>query len=72
MTSTKQLHRFAFSAVAILMAAPALAHPGHGKGGGSHELVHYSTEPAHIAPVVVAAVAGIATAGLVAWYRRKV
>lgn len=72
MVFSRHFNRFLVSAVAISMAGPALAHPGHGKGGGSHELVHYATEPLHIAPVALAALAGIAMAGLAAWYRRKV
>jgi hypothetical protein len=57
--------------LAVTFAAPALAHPGHGKDGGSHELVHYLSEPVHLAPVGLAALAGIAAAGLVVWYRRR-
>jgi hydrogenase/urease accessory protein HupE len=52
-------------------ATPALAHPGHGKDGGSHELTHYLTEPAHLAPLGLAALAGVGAAAFVVWYRRK-
>lgn len=55
----------------VLTAAPVLAHPGHGRDGGSHELTHYVTEPAHLAPVGLAALAGVAAAAFVVWYRRR-
>jgi hypothetical protein len=32
---------------AVGSAAEAVAHPGHGVGGGSWSLLHYLTEPAH-------------------------
>lgn len=64
--------RVCFAAAAFAStAAPALAHPGHGKDGGSHELTHYVTEPAHVAPLGLAALAGVAAAAFVVWYRRK-
>ena len=44
----------------------------NGKDGGSHELTHYFTEPEHLAPVALAALAGVAAAAFVVWYRRKV
>ena len=65
------LRRLAVASTAALLTAPALAHPGHGKDGGSHELTHYFTEPEHLAPVGLAALAGVAAAAFVVWYRRK-
>lgn len=59
------------TALTTVLAAPAFAHPGHGKDGGSHEVTHYLTEPMHVAPLAMAAIAGIAAAAFVAWYRRK-
>jgi hypothetical protein len=56
---------------AALLASPAFAHPGHGRDSGSYELTHYLTEPQHLAPVGLAALAGVAAAMLVAWYRRR-
>lgn len=56
---------------AFAFSAPAFAHPGHGPDGGSHRLTHYLTEPQHLAPVGLAAFAGVAAAALVAWYRRR-
>jgi hydrogenase/urease accessory protein HupE len=61
---------FALLAV-VLFAAPAFAHPGHGIDGSSNSLTHYVTEPAHLGPVILAAVAGITAAAFVAWYRRR-
>jgi hydrogenase/urease accessory protein HupE len=55
----------------VLAAMPAFAHPGHGKDGGSNSLAHYATEPVHVAPVVFAVLAGIATAGVIIWLRRR-
>jgi len=64
--------RTLFASLALALTAPAFAHPGHGKDGGSHELTHYFTEPEHLAPVGLAALAGVAAAAFVVWYRRKV
>ncbi len=55
----------------MFCALPAFAHPGHGRDGGSHQLLHYVTEPMHIAPVTLAMVAGVAAAGIVAWFRKR-
>ena len=57
--------------VVALATLPAFAHPGHGRDGGSNSLTHYATEPAHVAPVVLAAVAGAAVAALIIWLRRR-
>ena len=35
--------------IAGLLSSPARAHPGHGVGGGDWSLVHYLTEPDHLA-----------------------
>ena len=67
----EKVNRFAFAATAALITAPALAHPGQGRDGGSHELTHYFTEPEHLAPIGLAALAGVAGAAFVVWYRRK-
>jgi len=71
MSYAHRILRPAFSLVAALAVAPVFAHPGHGADGGSHELTHYVTEPVHLAPLGLAALAGIAAAGIVAWVRRK-
>lgn len=65
------LSRVALAALWIAPSTPAFAHPGHGMDGGSHAVTHYLTEPAHLAPLALAAVAGVAAAGFVAWVRRK-
>lgn len=57
--------------IVALAAVPAFAHPGHGRDGGSNSIMHYATEPVHVAPVVFAALAGIAVTGLIVWLRRK-
>ncbi|XOV83695.1 MAG: hypothetical protein ACFHXK_00980 [bacterium] len=51
-------------ALTALLPISAFAHDGHGSSH-AHSLVHYLTEPLHVIPVVVIAVA--------AWYlwRRK-
>lgn len=67
----RSFSRASLAALAATLAAPALAHPGHGKDGGSHEMTHYLTEPVHVAPLGLAALAGIAAAAFVVWYRRK-
>lgn len=45
------------SSLALVLASPALAHPGHGQGGGSNLGLHYLTDPLHVAPVVAVAAA---------------
>jgi hydrogenase/urease accessory protein HupE len=35
--------------IAGLLSSPSWAHPGHGVGGGDWSLVHYLTEPDHLA-----------------------
>ena len=52
-------------------AAPvvAWAHPGHGIDGGSHGLMHYLTEPLHVA--LALGVVAVAVAGRVAHQRRR-
>jgi hypothetical protein len=49
----------------LLAAAPALAHPGHGLGGGSASWLHYATDPLHVAPLAAA------VAALVLWRRAR-
>lgn len=34
--------------VSIVLAGPAIAHPGHGQGGGSFSLNHHLGEPTHL------------------------
>lgn len=57
--------------VVALATLPAFAHPGHGRDGGSNSLTHYATEPVHVAPMILAVLAGVATAGLIIWLRRR-
>jgi hydrogenase/urease accessory protein HupE len=35
--------------IAVLVASPCWAHPGHGVGGGDWSLRHHLTEPDHLA-----------------------
>jgi hydrogenase/urease accessory protein HupE len=42
---------------ALLIATPALAHPGHAEGGLAHEFFHWFTEPDHLALMALTAVA---------------
>jgi hypothetical protein len=41
----------------IGMAAAAAAHPGHGLAGGSQSWLHYASDPFHVAPLVLVALA---------------
>jgi hydrogenase/urease accessory protein HupE len=42
---------------ALLLATPALAHPGHATGGMFAEFGHWFTEPDHLAIMAVTALA---------------
>ena len=48
---------FTTFAAVLVLASPAGAHPGHGLGGGSTHWLHYLTEPLHVAPFAVGALA---------------
>ena len=41
----------------FVVASQAAAHPGHGLGGGSYHWLHYLTDPLHVAPVALGALA---------------
>lgn len=45
----------------LTIASPALAHPGHGVPGEGYSLLHYLTEPVHVASGLAALVLAIAT-----------
>lgn len=62
------MKRFMPAAAALLAATPALAHPGHGPGGGSYAPQHYFTTPEHIGFALVAV---LVVAGLVVLTRRR-
>jgi hydrogenase/urease accessory protein HupE len=47
---------------ALLLATPALAHPGHATGGLAAEFWHWFTEPDHLAIMAVTALAIIVLA----------
>ncbi len=57
----------ALASAALGLASAAAAHPGHGLGDGSMHPLHYLSDPLHVAPFAVAALA----IGL-AWRRRSV
>jgi hypothetical protein len=40
--------RVSISLIALLGAAPAAAHPGHGAAGDGWGALHYVSEPAHL------------------------
>jgi hypothetical protein len=44
-------------AAALGLASQAAAHPGHGLGGGSTHWLHYLSDPLHLAPFAVGALA---------------
>lgn len=65
------MHRFALfvcSLAATLSPALALAHPGHGSGGG-HDLLHYLSEPLHASLLAGAPLAALAL--VLVWRRRR-
>jgi len=47
----------ALACASLALASAAAAHPGHGLGGGSDSWLHYLTEPLHVAPPVLIALA---------------
>jgi hypothetical protein len=51
---------------ALGLASQVAAHPGHGLGGGSTHWLHYLSDPLHVAPFAVGALA----LGIV-WRRRS-
>ena len=57
MGSTDRRPALVTFAAALLLASPAVAHPGHGLGGGSYHWLHYLTDPIHVAPFALAALA---------------
>lgn len=62
------MKRFALAAAALLAAAPAFAHPGHGPDGGSKGLLHYFSTPEHIGFALIAV---LVAAGLFVLARRR-
>ena len=62
-----------FATAVFCSAVPlAVAHPGHGVDGGSHEITHYATEPEHVLPTVVLAIVAVASiAGVMAWAKKR-
>jgi hypothetical protein len=44
-------------ALALPVASAALAHPGHGLDGGAWHRLHYLSEPLHVAPPALIALA---------------
>jgi len=57
-----------FTTVVLSSPSVAMAHPGHGYGGGSFGVLHYLIEPVHL--YLGAAVIGVIVAG-VYWLRRN-
>jgi hypothetical protein len=66
MRSNQRPWILAIEAGALVLASQAAAHPGHGLGGGSTHWLHYLSDPLHLAPFAVGALA-IA----LAWRRRS-
>lgn len=54
------------ASAALLVAGAAGAHPGHGLGGGSFGALHYLSEPLHVAPLAL-----LALAVALAWRRLR-
>jgi hypothetical protein len=40
--------------VLLALASGAAAHPGHGLGGGSNDVLHHLSDPLHLAPWALA------------------
>ena len=57
MRSPNRHRAFTAFAAVFMLASQAAAHPGHGLGGGSTRWLHYLTEPPHVAPVAIGALA---------------
>ena len=51
-----------FLVLVLVLAAPAVAHPGH--GGAEGGLLHYVTEPVHAAFALLVLAVGVAALGL--------
>jgi hypothetical protein len=62
------MKRISITGSALLIAAPAFAHPGHGPDGGSNGLSHYFSTPEHVG---LALVAVLVAAGLLVLARRR-
>ncbi len=54
----------------VLLASAAAAHPGHGADGGSYSLLHYLSEPVHIAFAALLAVGVVGGLSALARSRR--
>ncbi len=62
------MRRSAISIVAALATTPASAHPDH-SAGGTAGLVHYVTDPFHIATALLTIAAGVLV--LAVWRARR-
>jgi hypothetical protein len=60
------MNRTSIFTVALGFASRAAAHPGHGVGGESASALHYLTDPLHVAPWALGALALA-----IAWRRRR-
>lgn len=47
----------ALAGVLLVLASGAAAHPGHGLGGGANDVLHYVSDPLHVAPWALAVLA---------------
>ncbi len=71
MVRTKRSLRLALASAFPLVTAPAYAHPGHGRDGGSHEAAHYLTEPEHLGTIGLTVSVGVFVAAAFAWRDRR-
>jgi len=53
----------------LLFSAPLLAHTGHGRHGGDFSLLHYLSEPQHVAGVAL--LLALVIGGAVALWQRR-
>ena len=57
MRNTRKTRPVVLATLALSFASAAGAHPGHGLDGFASSALHYLTEPVHVAPLALAALA---------------
>jgi len=57
MRSSRTMRAASVAGAALSIANAAAAHPGHGLDGGSSHWLHYASDPLHVAPLALGALA---------------
>jgi hypothetical protein len=57
MRSSTKMRAATLAGAVLSVASAAAAHPGHGQGGGSAHWLHYLSDPLHVAPFALGALA---------------